>query len=194
MTATRMTLLQDLRDGDSIAWLEADTLYRPMIRAWLARFPLQASDVDDITQDVMSALIRKLPSFEHNGRVGAFRNWLRTTTVFAMRNATRKRKQLGNAFLGSFDQTLAELDDPNSHLSREFDREHTRWLVQRLLERIKPEFQAQTIAIFERHVVEGATVSETASALGVTEASVHTAKSRVLRRLRSYGDDLLELA
>lgn len=191
--ATRLTLLDDLRDGSAEAWIDADSLYRPMIKGWLSRFMLQASDVDDIAQDVMAALVGQLPSFQHSGRTGAFRNWLRTTTVNAMRNCVRKKRGIGNAAYHSLDQSIGELDDPNSHLSREFDLQHTRWLVHHLLQRIESEFQSQTLAIFQMHVVEGVSVPDTANRLGVSQANVHTAKSRVLRRLRSYGGEALEM-
>ena len=42
---------------------------------------LQAADADDLTQQVLTVVVRKLPAFRHSGRPGAFRAWLRAITV-----------------------------------------------------------------------------------------------------------------
>jgi RNA polymerase sigma-70 factor (ECF subfamily) len=94
-------------------------LYSPLIRSWLNRYDLAAPDVDDIFQTVLSAVVAKLPQFQHDGRIGAFRNWLRTitvNTVCAKFRGDRKRWRSvgGSAFLAS----LHELEDPQSGLSQ----------------------------------------------------------------------------
>ena len=83
---TRISFIQQLGDGHSDAWSELDATYRPMIVHWLRRFELQASDADDLAQEVMAHVVGRISGFEHNGRVGAFRNWLRATTINVARN------------------------------------------------------------------------------------------------------------
>jgi DNA-directed RNA polymerase specialized sigma24 family protein len=46
---------------------------------------LPRSDADDLAQEVMLVIVREMPHFEHSGRKGAFRNWLRMITVHRRR-------------------------------------------------------------------------------------------------------------
>lgn len=59
-----------------------------MSRGWLRRYALQTADADDLVQDVCGVLVSELPAFEHNGRRGAFRCWLRGIMVNRLRLPT----------------------------------------------------------------------------------------------------------
>lgn len=52
-------------------------IYRPFIYGWLRRHSASHQDAEDLTQEVLTILVRELPGFSHSGRVGAFRRWLR---------------------------------------------------------------------------------------------------------------------
>jgi hypothetical protein len=41
-------------------WRRLDDLYRPLLRAWMARAGVSASDVDDLVQDVLFVLSREI--------------------------------------------------------------------------------------------------------------------------------------
>ena len=45
---------------------------------------IRPSDVDDLVQEVLAVVLRELPQFEHNGRTGAFRRWLRTILLWSI--------------------------------------------------------------------------------------------------------------
>ncbi len=116
MSQTSASLLDRLCDrDDSDAWARMLEIYSPLIRAWLGRYGLPEPDVDDISQTVLSSVVANLPRFRHNGRIGAFRNWLRTITVNSLRQKLRvDRKRLdslgGRALLAGLD----ELEDRSS--------------------------------------------------------------------------------
>ena len=65
------------RAGEADAWEDLTGLYRPLIVGWLNRQGVPASDLDDVTQDILLSVVKQLPAFEHSGRRGAFRSWLR---------------------------------------------------------------------------------------------------------------------
>ena len=61
---TSASLLERLRTApDEAAWRRLDDLYRPLIRRWLQRDPTLGEEADDITQEVMSVLVRELRRF-----------------------------------------------------------------------------------------------------------------------------------
>ena len=193
MHTTRLSLLQQISAGDDDGWAEADRLYGTMIRRWLRDFSLSHDDADDICQEVMARLVKEISEFQHNGRVGAFRNWLRTTTVNLARNHLRKKNVSRGTGSSDVQQMLGQLQDPSSKLSKQFNLEHDRSVMRALLSKVRQQFEPVTVNMFQVHVVQGLSARETAERLEVPVASVHTAKSRVLRRLRELAKDCLDV-
>jgi RNA polymerase sigma-70 factor (ECF subfamily) len=194
MSDTSASLLQRLReqpDGD--AWRRLVHLYTPLLKGWLGRYGLQASDVDDLTQEVLAVVVRELPRFEHNRRAGAFRRWLRTILVHRLRGFWRSR-QSRPAATGDSDlaRALEQLEDPESGPSKLWDQEHDRHVMARLLEQVEPEVTPATWQAFRRVVLEGQDEEAVARELGLSVNAVFIAKSRVLARLRREARDLID--
>src|SRR5262249_10545500 len=158
-------------------WRRLVDLYTPLIRAWLRRHALQDPDADDLTQDVLGVLVRELPNFRHDLRRGAFRRWLRTVTVNRLRvfwRAQRRRPLAGTA--ADLGHVLDQLEDPDSGLSRLWDREHDLHVARRLLELLEPEFEPATWRAFRLLVLEGRPTAEVAAELGLSPNAVRIAK------------------
>ena len=194
MGQTSASFLERLRlQPDAGAWQHLIDLYAPLIRGWLRHHGLQASDTDDVVQEILGVLVQKLPSFEHDGRPGAFRNWLRTITVHCVRRFWREKlNQPAAAGGSSWEEHLAQLEDPNSSLSRLWDDEHDRHVLRRLFAMIEPDFQPSTWQAFRRLVLDGAPAATVATELGLSVNAVFIAKSRILQRLRQEARGLLD--
>jgi RNA polymerase sigma-70 factor (ECF subfamily) len=189
---TSLSLLERLRSQpDETAWRRLDELYRPLIRRWLMRDLTLRDEAEDLVQDVLTVLVRELPHFQHQ-RPGSFRCWLRTITwnrLQAFRQLRQHRPQLlADDANGSI---LSQLEDPHSALSRQWDEEHDRYIIRRLMELIEPQFEPVTLQAFRRVVFEGATAAEVARDLKISVNAVLLAKSRVLKRLRQEGEGLI---
>jgi RNA polymerase sigma-70 factor (ECF subfamily) len=189
MNETPLSLLERLRRGqDDLSWRRLSELYLPLLKGWLNRHGLPPHDADDMTQEIMLVVLREVSHFDHSGRKGAFRNWLRTITVHRVRGYWRSRQTSpGQAAL----ETLDRLEDPGSDLARHWDREHDEFVLRRLMELIEPEFSPAAWHAFHRQSVDGLTASQTAAELGVSANAVLIAKSRVLRRLRREAAGLI---
>ncbi len=164
------------------------------MRGWLRRqAQLQPQDADDLVQEVLAVVVRRIPEFHREPRAGAFRRWLRTITVNCLRDFWRSRRNRPVATGDTeFQKMLDELADPESGLSRLWDQEHDQHVTQRLLEMIRPKFEPKTWRAFQRVALDGATPDETAAELGITVNAVFIAKSRVLARLRQEGQGLID--
>ena len=129
-------------------------------------------------------MVRELPRFERQ-RLGSFRAWLRTIVVNRVREHHRKRrgKAAAEGGTGAADR-LAQLADPASGLSRQWDAEHDPASPVKLMDSLGPEFSPTTWTAFRRQVVDGKPPATVAAELGTTVNAVLLAKSRVLRRLR----------
>ncbi len=194
MKNTSLSLLQRAcADRDSTAWGEFYDLYSGLIENWLRRHGIQAQDAEDIRQEVMAIVIRELPNFDHNGRTGAFRNWLRTTTANRLRQFFRDSKKPANEAARADGGELAErLQDPNSDLSRAWRIDHDRFVLGQLLQQVEPSFKSETVLAFRKLAIEGLDAEQVAQELETTINAVRIAQSRVLRALRKLADGLID--
>jgi len=138
---TSQTLLEQLGERDDDAsWKQLLDLYAPLLRSWLGRYDVQASDADDLVQDVLMVVMRELSSFQHNQQTGAFRNWLRRILVNRLRNFWRQRGRDVASGDSDIARKLNEFEDPQSQLTQIWDTEHNQYRISRLLKLIEPQF------------------------------------------------------
>ena len=190
---TSVSLLERLAGQPSENdWRQLLDLYQPLLRAWMARAGVAASDVDDLAQDVLFVVFREIAGFEWRGQ-GAFRAWLRTILANEVRDYFRDQKYRPIATGDSdFLRRLDELESPDSALSRLWDREHDKHVIASLMQRVQGAFSPVTRQAFRRHVQEGEPAGQVAAALGLSLNSVLLAKSRVFKRVREELAGLVE--
>ena len=123
---TSVTLLDGIKDpSDRRSWEEFTEVYYRIILNWLQGNGVGLHDAEDLAQDIMCVVCREITRFEHSGRPGAFRTWLRRVTANRLREFWRKRKRrLGGG--PSYDELADGLVDNGTQLSQAFDREHDR--------------------------------------------------------------------
>jgi RNA polymerase sigma-70 factor, ECF subfamily len=194
MNTTSVSLLDRLKRAGpkSVEWHRLQDIYLPLIRGWLARLADLRDEADDLSQEVLVVLFRELPSFERR-RDGSFRAWLRQITINRMWAFRKIRAKRPLAEGGSeSDQLLAQLADPASDLARQWDQEHDKHVIQKLLAVVQPDFEPNTWQAFARSALDGRPTSEVAEELGLSANAVVQAKFRILKRLREEAGDLLE--
>jgi RNA polymerase sigma-70 factor (ECF subfamily) len=184
MNSTSTSLLVRLRQsGQEDAWSRFVELYSPLLHFWTQHLGVQNQDAADLVQEVFVVLVRKLPEFEYNPKLG-FRRWLRTVLLNKWRNFCRQRG------LTMVLQTADEMVAPEDSAFGEMEyRQH---LVKRALELMQAEFSANMWKACWEHVVVGRSAAAVAAELGIAEGTVYVAKARVLFRLRQELGGLLE--
>ena len=194
MNETSLSLLAQLGDcSEDQAWDRLVRIYGPLLRSWLHKYDLQPNDADDLVQEVLLAVSKDVQSFDHNGRPGAFRAWVKSILVNRLRNYWRTRDRRPNASGGSsVDDRLNQLDDPASAMTLLWNREHDQHVLRELLSIVRPQFAEDTWKAFTRVALEGAKANVVAEELGLSLNAVFIAKSRVLSRLRQEADGLVE--
>jgi RNA polymerase sigma-70 factor (ECF subfamily) len=193
MNETRRTLLLRAQSGEADAWKDLMDLYRPLIIGWLNRQGVPPADLEDVSQDVLLTVVKRLPSFEHSGNRGAFRTWLRTIVCSRTTDYWRATGA-GTPATGGSGATAAlqQITDPDSDLNRQWDDEHDRYVLGCLLDLIEQEFEPATLQAFRRLALDGASGAQVAEELGMTVAAVYVAKSRVLSRIRQEAEGLID--
>ncbi len=194
MSETSASLLERLRqNADHDSWQRLLNLYTPLIRGWLRRYGLPDHEADDLVQDVLTVVVRRLPDFRRGPHTGSFRAWLRAITVNCLRDAWRAQRIRPRATGDSnFLQMLDQLGDDDSGLTRLWDEEHDQHVLNQLLEMIRPRFEPGTWQAFKRVTLDGQAPAQVAAELGISVNAVFIAKSRVLSQLRQEGQGLID--
>ena len=136
-------------------------------------------------------LVREIPRFDRR-RVGSFRAWLRQVTVNKVRTYRRQRLRLPIVGLHPADGFLDRLADPDGDLAREWDAEHDRHVLLKLLAVVRPDSGPAAGEAFRRFALDGLPAARVADELGPTENAVLRAKSRTLKRLKEEAGGPLE--
>jgi len=148
------------------AWQRLVHLYTPLLFFWARRCGESEHDAADLVQEVFIALLRTLPSFQHDGRDGRFRSWLRTLLLNKLRD--RKRRQ------GREEKALAqrepELLAPDC-ATQVWEVAYQQELVHRALRLLQNDFAPATWKAFWETLVEGRAPREVARELGLSEDS-----------------------
>ncbi len=180
MLPTRSSLLLRIkRADDSVAWLEFDRLYRPLMFRYARAWGLSHEDAEDIVQQCMAALTRNLSRFAYSREKGGFKAWLRTTVDNAVKNHFRKRDMV-QAKTAQLAAAPAPEESPAELWETHWEQEHLFFC----LEQCRTEVTAQTFQAFHLYVLEEWAPEKVAEAVNVSVDKVYRAKARVLRRVR----------
>jgi RNA polymerase sigma-70 factor (ECF subfamily) len=177
---------------DNPAWSEFFRRYDPLVAAWLSDYGLDPASSDELSQRVWVELARRMPSYQYDpGR--SFRGWLRRLCHYRAIDLYRERRD--RSFLA-----LADVDriDERSIVGESIDGEPADGgVTPERLDMLKQASEAQEEVrrkvkpvrweIFWRVMIEGASMSETAAALGLKYSTVYAATNHVAKMLREEG-------
>lgn len=191
LTNTSVSLLDRLKaTGTPNDWDLFVQVYQPFIVKHIVRSGIPECDADDLYQETLTQVLTGITRFDHNGNAGAFRNWLKKIINQRMWHYAKSQCQTHK-----LNQHYVQIQSAqvNRHAIDElWDREHDRYVVNRLLELIRKEFTATSWEAFRRVVLDGQSVDIVAQQLSVTINSILIAKSRIMKRLRTISAGLID--
>ncbi|HUR27405.1 MAG TPA: sigma-70 family RNA polymerase sigma factor [Planctomycetota bacterium] len=177
---TRKTLLQRVRDNtDHAAWEQFFALYAPLLEAYARAMGLSRNDAEEVRDECLALITRRMPSFEYERAKGSFQAWLyrlaRGKVVDHLRRPSTQRAST---------ETLFSIEDSGNALDERWEtlwrREHLRhaFSVARRGE------DATTVAVFELLMIEGLPVADVVARTGLGARQVYKVKARMLKRVR----------
>lgn len=179
--ATSASLLLRIRNvDDADSWQRFEAVYAPVIRSYCRRRGFQSSDIDDIAQDVMTAVAGAIKNFEYQPEKGKFRSWLATVTANKLRNYATKSKVKREQLIEYADQ-LASAPDSDSHWTDVFMQQ----IFAAAKQQVQLEVEEKTWECFRMTWLENIPAADVAANLEMPIHSVYVNKSRVLKRLEN---------
>ena len=193
MKTSKSLLIRAKEGRKSEAWFKLVRIYEPLIASWLRRSDIDEADILDLTQEVLLTISTRITIFNHNGRPGAFRNWLRKISINRVRRHWSQRKKRVPLADASEKTDLIELiSDPVDEDSKRWEREHDRFVLEKILQFVALEFDARTMQVFRRATINEEPASKIAQDLNVTVGQVYKYKYRVMKRLLEESQGLVD--
>ena len=188
---TRSSLLQRLENWqDQESWREFFDTYGKLIYSVALKAGLSHAEAQDVVQDTVLVVARKIPDFEYDRARGSFKSWLLLITRRRIEKQLKKRlpaKSAGAAPAGTRSRTatVEKIPDPAGFdLEGAWAAEWEKNLSDAALARVKRRVKARHFQMFDLYVLKQWPVREVARALGVSVTQVYVNKHRICSLLK----------
>ena len=198
--ATRWSLLARLKSWeDEASWREFFDAYWRLIYSVAIKAGLSDAEAQDVVQDTVLSVAKKIPEFKCDPAAGSFKAWLLKLTRWRVLNQLKRRlphRVEGSAALPSSVEhhrlgdeprtaTVERVpDDASPGIDALWDREWELNLLEAAKERVQRKVSATQYQMFELSAVQAWPVREVAWLLGVGSGQVYLARHRVGKLLK----------
>lgn len=186
---TRQSLLIRLKDWkDEASWkVFFDTYWRLIYNA-AVKAGLPDAEAQDVVQETVIYVLKKMPGFEYDATKGSFKNWLLRLTSWRIVDHLRKRQpehaRLERRANGDETSTGTDLiesvpDPASANLAASWDEDWDRNLMEAAIERVKKRVDPKQYQIFDLYVFKNWPVTRVSRMLRINPGRVYLAKHRI---------------
>jgi RNA polymerase sigma factor (sigma-70 family) len=200
---TRRSLLSRLRNlGDSESWQDFFETYWRLIYNVARKSGLSDDQAQDVVQETVIAVARKIPEFRYDPAKGSFKHWLllicrrRIQDQLRRVYSSRRHTQEGSEDLeGATKNIPATTVPPDAQMEGDWEQEWRENIFQMALVRVKQSANPKHYQVFDCCVLRGMRSSEVAAMLGLNTAQVYLAKHRISAAVKRAAREIeVELA
>jgi RNA polymerase sigma-70 factor (ECF subfamily) len=184
--------LRDWRDDAS--WAQFMERYGRLVRHVAVQAGLRPEEAEDVVQETVSCVARKMPEFEYDRDRCSLEGWVRHVTQLRIKDQLRRRLPVENVegrktstpseTVGT--ECLNSLPDAQHDAERDaaWEAAWRQSVLERAMDRVQLQVSPAHYQMFCLSVMDGRPGAEVARTLGVSLASVYVVRHRVLRLLR----------
>jgi len=181
---TRTSLLRRLKQWeDQESWRDFFNTYWKLIYSAAVKAGLNDAEAQDVVQDTVIAVAKKIEDFKYDPAHDSFKGWLLYLTRKRIALHYRKRERDRGGPARDSEMALAELDripDPAGvDLEAIWNEEWEKNLTDAALARVKEQVNPKQFQMFNFYVLKQWPVKDVAKTLGVTVTQVYLAKHRI---------------
>lgn len=183
---TRWSLLSRLKNlDDQASWQDFFNTYWKLIYGVALKAGLADAAAQDVVQETVLTVTRKLPEFKTNPQAGSFKGWLLHIVRWRIADQFRRQQRQDRWRAPPAAETkttpaVERIPDPAGFdLERIWDEEWEKNLIDAALEQVKRQVSVRLYQMFDLYVIKQWPVREVAKALRVSVSHVYVAKHRV---------------
>jgi RNA polymerase sigma-70 factor (ECF subfamily) len=189
---TRRTLLSRLRNlDDQESWRTFFDLYWRLLYNVARKSGLDDPGAQEIVQDTVIAVARKMPEFHYDPARGTFRQWLlritRRRIIDHLRRIYRQppKAEVAPESLDEEEEHAAAITDQSaSAIEAAWNEEWEKSTFDAALARVRAAINPRHFQVFDYCVLKEWPASKVAATLGLNAAQVYLAKHRVAQAMK----------
>ena len=189
---TRRTLLSRLRNlDDQESWRTFFDLYWRLLYNVARKSGLDDAGAQEIVQDTVIAVARKMPGFRYDPQRGTFRQWLlritRRRIVDHLRRIYRQpqRADVSPELLDEHEEHSGAIaDESTSGIEAMWNEEWEKATFEAALAEVRAASNPRHFQVFDYCVLKEWPVAKVAATLGLNSAQVYLAKHRVAQAMK----------
>jgi len=196
---TRSSLLGRLKDwGDNDSWQTFFDTYWSLIYGTARKSGLTETEAEDVVQETVLTVAKKIKDFHYDPARGSFRGWLGAIIRSRIVDLKRKRLPVKPPSLRapgetSRTSTTRRIPDPAPvNFYTVYDLAWREYVREKAIELLKEELSPKQYQMFDLYVNQERPVEEVVTTLGVNRAQVYVAKLRGLKLLKKESKRLEE--
>jgi len=184
---TRQSLLNRLKHWDDAdSWRDFFNTYGRLIYGFAIKSGLADVEAQDVVQETIIDVSKKMPGFKYNPGLGSFKGWLATLTRWRINDQFRRRQREAETIAPTPPQThtgtalIDRLPDPASaDQDAMWNEEWERNLMDTALGKVRSQVNPKQYQIFDLYVLRQWSLEKVTRTLGVNVGQVYLAKHRI---------------
>lgn len=188
---TRQSLLERLKQlDDNSSWGDFFETYWKLIYGVARKAGLSDAEAQDVVQETIISVARKIPEFTYDPSAGSFKGWLMRLTRWRITDHYRKKHYESKGEWKprelATDMSFLEQHPAVGDLDLEalWNAEWEKHVMEVALAKVRQQANPLQFQIFQLHVVNGVAATEVAQRLGVKLPQVYFAKYKLTSLVR----------
>ena len=188
---TRQSLLARMKDwSDQTSWQEFFHTYWRLIYGVALKAGLTANEAEEVVQETVLAVAKKIGEFKSDPAAGSFKSWLMVITRRRIADQFRKRPPAAAHSVSAPDETartstVDRMPDPASFdLDRVWEEQWQQNLLDVAMANVKRQVSAKQFLLFYQQAVKEWPAGKVAEKYHVNLAQAYMAKYRVARLVK----------
>ena len=187
---TRKSLLTRLKNwDDQEGWREFFDCYWKLIYSVALKSGFSDAEAQDVVQDTVVSVAKKMRHFRSDPEVGSFKAWLLVVTRSRIADRLRKRRlPIAQVQPEASEETAIIERVPNPDgpdLDALWEAEWKKNLFDQAIDSVKKQITPKQFQIFDLYVLQETPLANITASLGVSAGQVYLAKHRVSRLLKN---------
>jgi len=189
---TRQSLLNRLKNwDDKTSWKDFFDTYWSLIYGVARKAGLNDSEAQDVVQETIISVARKIPEFTYDPAVCSFKTWLMKMTHWRIIDQFRKKQYQRDGKLfrreEAWNESLLEHQPELTGFDLEavWNEEWEKHLLSSALKKVKQRVDSKQFQMFHLHVVKSMPALKVAERLGVKLPAVYFAKYKVSAEVKA---------
>ena len=199
---TRTSLLSRLKNwDDQESWKEFFDTYWKMLYSVARRSGLSEAEAEDVVQEAIVAVAKKMPNFRYDPKLGSFKSWLMLIIRRRIIDYLRKRGRHQRAHESGSDLpprrlirasdsatgtgTMERIPDPDGdQINRLYEEEWQHHIFEAAVARVKQLVDYEEFQVFDCYALKGWAPEQVSKTLNVTMSFVYNAKYRLTKLIK----------